>query len=134
MASCFGSENRLKSRVSPNTATLGLALLSTLLNVSENCVGDPLDGSASSMTRTVRGSGSAIDNGAAKATNKTSTSARISVANARWRTTSGVSEYLARICSKFQRRCPLRVTRENAREDNDSACPKSGHYIAAKER
>src|SRR5689334_176351 len=128
MASCFGSENRLKSRVSPNTATLGLALLSTLLNVSENCVGDPLDGSASSMTRTVRGSGCAIDNGAANITNKASTSARISIANARWRTTSGVSGYLARKFSKFQRQCPVRVTGENIpSEDDDSACPKCGH-------
>ena len=59
MFCCLGSENRVKSSVSPKTATFGLKALRAALNVAENVVGAPLDGSDSSIIRTARGNGAA---------------------------------------------------------------------------
>src|SRR5215470_13120955 len=72
MASCFEPANRLKSRVSPNTATCGVKLLSATLNVVEKFVGAPPDGSDSSIISTARANGPAIAdvNVAATATNQ----------------------------------------------------------------
>ena len=79
MASCVGPAKRLKSRVSPNTAMLGLNLL-RVANVAENVVGAPLDGSDSSRIKTVRGNGAATAgvNIALTASDQTINSARIS--------------------------------------------------------
>ena len=59
MPSCLGPLNRLRSRVSPNTATPGVTLFRIDLNVEEAVLGVPLAGSDSSIISTERGNGAA---------------------------------------------------------------------------